>query len=122
MKNGQCMETILLQKLAIAVVALLLALTLASVARAEALSHYQPQALVDAEYALDAGQPERALAHLHRGRAVLRDARFRLQREALECQAYIQLQEPDNAARVCNEVVAYDGDEAAIAPYDSPAR
>ncbi len=122
MKTWQCFDKILLQKLAIAVVALLLALTFATLARAEALSHYQPQALVDAATALDEGQPERALAHLRRGRAVLRDARFRLQREALECQAYIQLRQAENADRVCNEVVAYDGDEAAVAPYDSPAR
>jgi hypothetical protein len=122
MKTPHCWDTVLVQKLALLVLGLALALTFATVARAETLSDYQPRSLVDAEIALEQGQPERALSHLHRGRAILRDGRFRLQREAIACQAYVQLQDVEQAAQVCNEVVAYDTDEVITDGYDSPVR
>ena len=117
MKTRHCWDTILLQKLAILVLGLSLALALASVARAETLSHYQPRSLIDAEVALAQGDPERALSHLHRGRVVLRDARFRLQREAIACRAHTQLGQFEQAARVCNDVVAYE-----VGPAAGPVR
>lgn len=118
MKTRHCWDTVLVQKLAIVVVGLTLALALASVARAETLPHYQPRSLVDAENALAQGDPERALSHLHHGRAVLRDARFRLQRESIACRAHIQLEQFEQAERVCHEVVAYEVGTAAAPARD----
>lgn len=116
MKTRQCIDTVLLQKLAILVLGLTLALTLAAVARAENLPDYQPRSLIEAEHALAEGQPGHALSHLHRGRAVLRDERFRLQREAIACRAHIQLQAFEQAARVCSDAVAYE-----VGTADRPA-
>ena len=66
-------------------------LVVVSAARAESLTRYEPGSLIQAEWALEEGQPERALSLLHRQRAILRDSKFRTQRDALACQAYIQL-------------------------------
>jgi hypothetical protein len=88
-----------------------------SAARAEALSRHQPQALIQAERALEQGQPERALSLLHRQRAILRHSKFRSQGEALACQAHIQMQDFQKATRVCDEVVAYNGDGSIAETY-----
>ena len=77
-------------------------------AQAENLSRYHPQGLIDAEYALVEGQPEQALAHLHRQRAILRQDNFRAERDALACQAYRQMQELQKAAGVCKDRVAFE--------------
>jgi hypothetical protein len=72
MKTPGRSRTLLWQKTAILVVALALSLALVTVARADALYHYQPhcqpRSLLEAERALGQGEPGRALSHLHRGR------------------------------------------------------
>jgi hypothetical protein len=110
--------TDLRQITALLAVALVSTLPLVSAARAETLSRHQPQALIHAERALEQGQPERALSLLHRQRAILRHSKFRSQGEALACQAYIQMQDFQKAARDCDEVVAYDGDDSIAEAYD----
>ena len=87
-------------------------------ARAETLSRHQPGALLQAERALEQGQPERALSHLHRQRAVLRFGKFRSRSAALACQAYLQMQDFLNGARVCDEVAAHGSDGAIAKAYD----
>ena len=71
MKTPHCWDTVLVQKLALLVLGLALALTFATVARAETLSDYQPRSLIDAEVALEQGQPERALGALDEADALL---------------------------------------------------
>jgi hypothetical protein len=93
-------------------------LLLASAARAEALSRYQPEALIQAEWALEDSQPERALLLLHRQRTILRFDQFRSQRDALTCQAYLQIENLPEAARVCDGAVAYAGDDSYAEIYD----
>jgi hypothetical protein len=107
----------LMQNTALLVLALVFTLPLVSAARAEALSRHQPQALIQAERALEQGQPERALSLLHRQRAILRHSKFRSQGEALACQAHIQMQDFQKATRVCDEVVAYNGDGSIAETY-----
>jgi hypothetical protein len=107
----------LMQNTALLVLALVSTLPLVSAARAEALSRHQPQALIQAERALEQGQPERALSLLHRQRAILRHSKFRSQGEALACQAHIQMQDFQKATRVCDEVVAYNGDGSIAETY-----
>ncbi len=118
MKTQRKFGTGLMQTTAFLVLTLASTLPLVSAARAEALSRHQPQALIQAERALEQGQPERALSLLHRQRAILRHSKFRSQGEALACQAYIQMQDFQKAARVCDEVVAYNGDGSIAEAYD----
>lgn len=94
-------------------IALVLALALMALAgpaaRAEILTRYQPQALIQAEQALEQGQPERALSVLHRQRAILRHDKYRSQGQALACQAYVQTQDLRKAQQACDEAVAHAG-------------
>lgn len=94
-------------------IALVLALALMALAgpaaRAEVLTRYQPQALIQAERALEQDQPARALSLLHRQRAILRHARYRSQGQALACQAYVQTQDLRKAEQTCDAAVAHAG-------------
>jgi len=102
------------------VLALVTTLPLAAATRADGPSRFQPGSLLQAEEALEQGQPERALALLHRQRAILRHSRFRAQAEALSCQAYRQMHDFGNAARVCDAVVAYDGEVVTAEVLERP--
>ena len=107
--QGQC-NTGLARATASLIGVLLISVLLAATVRAENLSRYHPQALVDAEWALQQGEPARALAHLHRQRALLRQAQFRGEADALACQAYRQMEDWRGVSRTCVEAVAYDRD------------
>jgi hypothetical protein len=118
MTQGQCNTG--LTRVAISVVGVLaITLLLAATANAETLSRYHPQALADAEWALEQGEPEQALAHLHRQRALLQQDKFRAQRNALVCQAYRQMKDLQGVARVCREAVAFEGEVPVAKAYES---
>lgn len=119
MKAQEIWNTGLMRAMLCLLGVLSITLLLASTARAENLSRYHPQALIEAEWALEQGEPQRALAHLHRQRAVLRQGRFRAESNALACQAYRQLQDWQEVAQVCNTAIAYDDEAETVKPLSA---
>lgn len=116
MKAQQDLRT----RLALTIASVLLAmasLLLVSPSRAEILSHYEPGVLLQAEQALERGQPERALSLLHSQRAILSHGKFREQGQAIACQAYIQKQDLAKAEQACDETVAFSGRKTIAGAY-----
>ena len=112
MKTQRKFGTGLMRTAAVVVGVVASTLLMVSAARAEALSRYQPDALIQAEWALEDSQPERALSLLHRQRTILRFDQFRSQRDSLACQSYLQMEDFQEAAHVCDEGVAYGGHDS----------
>jgi hypothetical protein len=81
-------------------------------ARAEVLDGYEPQALIQAETALAEGEASRALALLRSQRSLLAHDKFRVQSQALACQAYFQQGQLARAERACDQAVKYAGPES----------
>jgi hypothetical protein len=76
-------------------------------ARAEALAEYRPQVLMQAELAIEEGNPGRALALLRQQRAILGHEKYYAEGQALACQAYFAKGQSSNAERACGNAAAW---------------
>ena len=73
--------------------------------------------MIQAEQALQQGNPERALSLLHRQRAIISHDKFRAQGQAIACQAYVQKRDLLKTRQACEEAVAYTGDNSTTDAY-----
>lgn len=76
-------------------------------ARADVLSEYRPQVLMQAERAIDEGNPERALSLLRQQRAILGHEKYYAEGQALACQAYFARGDSKKAERACDNAAAW---------------
>lgn len=96
------------------------AILISPIAHSDELQPFQPQALIEAEDALAQGNPQRAMALLHRQRAMLSHQVFNDRVESIACQAHLQLGELPDAEQSCDGSAIYIGNDA-IASIDTPA-
>jgi len=82
-------------------------------ANADVLGHYQPPALLKAEWALERGNPDRALALLDSRKAELRRWRAEADASALACRAWYDKGDFERAEQACDQAVQQGGGAAA---------
>jgi len=102
-------QQLLPARLALATGSLLLVLAsvlcMSAAARADVLSHYQPQALEKAQRALVQGDPDRALLVLRNQRSILEHSRYVARSQSLSCRAYFQKRDFAAAEQACDTAV-----------------
>ncbi len=91
---------------------LLSAMLVTPLAHTDESRQYQPQVLIQAEQALAQGNPQRALALMHRQRAILGHSAFHERVEFIACEAQLQLWDSPSAEQTCDTSANYGGHDA----------